>query len=119
MIMQITIALDSGSPPFEQIREQIAGLVAAGHLCPGDRLPTVRDLAADLGVAVGTVRRAYSELEGQGVVSSRPRHGTVVTAESHESRVAIRRAVRDLVRQAREAGLSDNEILDVVRGSLT
>lgn len=117
--MRVTIDLASGAPPYEQIREQIAGLVAAGHLSPGDRLPTVRDLAADLGVAVGTVRRAYTELEAGGVVSSRPRHGTVVTAHSDESRAAIRLAARELVRQAREAGLSDTEILDVVRGSLT
>ena len=61
--MSPTLRIDVGSsvPPFEQIRGQVAGLIASGALSPGDRLPTVRDLASDLGVAVGTVQRAYRE----------------------------------------------------------
>ncbi|MDF2051259.1 GntR family transcriptional regulator, partial [Arthrobacter sp. Cr_A7] len=55
----IIIDLRSATPPYEQIRSQISSLVAVGDLAPGSRLPTVRSLAADLGVAVGTVARAY------------------------------------------------------------
>jgi DNA-binding transcriptional regulator YhcF (GntR family) len=59
----LTINLDSPVPPYEQLREQIAGLIGAGELKPGARLPPVRQLAADLGIAGGTVARAYRELD--------------------------------------------------------
>ena len=70
--MSPTLRIDVGSsvPPFEQIRGQVAGLIASGALSPGDRLPTVRDLASDLGVAVGTVQRAYRELEAAALLLS-------------------------------------------------
>ncbi|RKO25494.1 GntR family transcriptional regulator [Pseudarthrobacter phenanthrenivorans] len=58
----ITVDLHSPTPPYEQIRSQISSL-ASGTLVPGSRLPTVRSLAADLGIAAGTVARAYKELE--------------------------------------------------------
>ena len=55
----ITVDLRSAIPPYEQIRSQISSLIALGALDPGTRLPTVRSLAADLGIATGTVARAY------------------------------------------------------------
>ena len=66
------------TPPFEQIRTQIAALIAAGELANGDRLPTVRQLASDLRLAPGTVGRAYAELEAAGLVESRRGAGTRV-----------------------------------------
>ncbi len=120
--MHIAVDLSSGVPPYEQIRGQVTALVAAGSLTPGDRLPTVRDLAADLGVAVGTVQRAYRELEATGTVVSRRRHGTVVAAAGDQTRAAtvatVRRSARSFARQARAAGLSEAEALDLVRGAL-
>jgi DNA-binding transcriptional regulator YhcF (GntR family) len=59
----ITIDASATEPPYDQIRRQVASLVAAGRLAPGDKLPTVRRLAADLGLAANTVARAYRELE--------------------------------------------------------
>ncbi|MFM9273712.1 GntR family transcriptional regulator, partial [Pseudarthrobacter sp. NKDBFgelt] len=76
----ITVDLRSATPPYEQIRSQISSLIALGALAPGSRLPTVRSLAADLGIAAGTVARAYKELEAAGLVDSRRRGGTVVAA---------------------------------------
>ena len=78
MALDITVDVASPVPPYEQIRRQIADYVGSGLLAPGARLPTMRALAADLGVAVGTVARAYGELEAAGVVASRRRTGTVV-----------------------------------------
>ncbi len=78
MSEQIAIDLGSAVPVFEQIRAQLAGLIGVGELTGGTRLPTVRALAADLGVAVNTVGRAYSELEAAGLISTRRRLGTVV-----------------------------------------
>jgi DNA-binding transcriptional regulator YhcF (GntR family) len=68
----------SSVAPYEQLRQQVTALVLAGGLAPGDRLPSIRQLANDLGVAGGTVARAYRELEADGVVATRGRHGTVV-----------------------------------------
>lgn len=78
MSANLRVDLSSPVPPFEQIRAGIAVLVGRGDLAPGARLPTVRALAADLGVAAGTVARAYRELEAAGVVDSRGRRGTTV-----------------------------------------
>ena len=68
MEAQIFIDLATATPPYEQV----------GQLMPGTRLPTVRSLAADLGVAAGTVARAYKELEAAGLVVTNRRQGTVV-----------------------------------------
>ena len=78
MSAQITVDLDSALPPYEQIRAQVSTLISLGELTAGFRLPTVRALATDLGVAAGTVARAYKELEAEGLISSRRRAGTVV-----------------------------------------
>jgi GntR family transcriptional regulator len=74
----ITIDPTSVVPPFEQLRLGIRRLVATGSLPIGSRLPTIRQLAADLGLAPGTVGRAFRELETEGIVESRGRHGTHV-----------------------------------------
>jgi DNA-binding transcriptional regulator YhcF (GntR family) len=83
------LEIDPGSavPPFEQMRAQVAGLIAGGALPPGMRLPPIRQLAGDLGLAPGTVARAYRELELSGLVVSRGRHGTRV-AEAADRRAA-------------------------------
>lgn len=78
MSRPIAVNLRSPVPPYEQIRSQISSIITSGSLKPGERLPTVRNLATDLGVAAGTVARAYKELEHEGLIESRRRHGTVV-----------------------------------------
>lgn len=78
----------SAVPPYEQLRAQVSGLVATGSLVPGTRLPSIRQLAGDLGVAPGTVARAYRELEAAGVVLSRGRHGTEVVGPATSSGAA-------------------------------
>ena len=99
------LRVDSSSPvpPYEQIRAQVGAMVDAGVLAPGARLPSIRQLAGDLGLAGGTVARAYRELEQEGVVATRGRHGTVV-AERSVAETRGRVAARDarLVRAASE-----------------
>ncbi|WP_166850493.1 GntR family transcriptional regulator [Isoptericola sp. BMS4] len=125
----ITVDLTSATPVYEQLRSQVAGLVALGDLAPGDRLPASRALARDLGIAVGTVQRAYRELEAAGVVVSRRRSGTVVAGAPgapatpdrpapHAAQARVVDDVRALVARAREAGMSDDLLLDVVRRAL-
>jgi len=122
----LTLLVDLGSavPPYEQVRAQVAAHVSAGRLRPGDRLPTVRALAADLGIAVGTVTRAYRELEGQGLVLSRRRTGTVVAdaprgdAAAQALDAGVLAAADELARRAQEAGWDDEAVLTAVRGAL-
>ena len=81
----ITIDDDSSVPPYEQLRAQLAFRVRAGHVVAGERLPTVRQLAGDLGLARNTVVRAYRELEAAGLVIGDGRRGTVVTSRPNNS----------------------------------
>lgn len=116
--VSIEVDLTSGVPPFEQIRLQVLAHVSAGRLGPGDRLPTIRALATDLGVAAGTVGRAFRELEAAGVVTTRRRTGTVVADGTAPPDDAVQRAAAHVVAVARSSGLTDDEVLDAVRGAL-
>ena len=115
--MRIAVDLDSSTAQYEQIRAQVVALITAGALREGDRLPTVRMLAADLGIAAGTVARAYRELEAAGQVATRRRVGTVVTARTRSPGRASRLA-QDLVRTARDEGIAAGDVLDLVRAAL-
>nr|WP_247601917.1 GntR family transcriptional regulator [Cellulomonas denverensis] len=107
----------SGTPQYEQLRQQIAGLVMSGELAEGDRLPTVRALATDLGIAAGTVARAYRDLEAGGVVTTRRRVGTVVTSATR-AHGRTRDAARELVGLAAREGVTAQELIDLVRSEL-
>lgn len=112
----ISIDLDSPVPPFEQLRSQIAGRVARGELPPGTRLEPVRRTAADLGLAVNTVARAYRELESDGVVVTRGRQGTFVRSAVVHGTTGdgARQAAADYVRLVRRAGLTRAEAVRLV-----
>jgi DNA-binding transcriptional regulator YhcF (GntR family) len=69
MIVSVDPALPV--PPYEQIRAQVETMIALGTLPPGTRLPSIRQLAGDLGVAANTVARSYRELETSGLVVTR------------------------------------------------
>ncbi|HEV2070618.1 MAG TPA: GntR family transcriptional regulator [Acidimicrobiales bacterium] len=84
--MIVEIDLDSQVPPYRQVRDRVVALVAEGELAEGFRLPPVRQLAADLGLAANTVARAYRELEQEGVVVTRGRRGTFVRASRADVR---------------------------------
>jgi DNA-binding transcriptional regulator YhcF (GntR family) len=83
----LSVAIDFSStvPPFEQLRSQIAHLAASGALAPGSKLPTVRQLAQELGLAANTVARSYRELEGDGIVVTQGRRGTFVNSVSQST----------------------------------
>lgn len=119
--LDITIAADLATAPFEQVRTQIAAAVAAGHLSAGTRLPTVRQLAADLGLATNTVARAYRELEADAVIATHGRRGTFVRSDvvdrpatTSSATVTARAAATDYVRTVRRLGLSSQEALRLV-----
>ena len=92
------VRLDPGSPvpPFQQVRDQIAAAIEDGRLLPAVRLPTVRELAGDLGLAVNTVARSYRELELAGLLETRGRHGTYVARRSSPTAKLAAREARQL-----------------------
>ncbi|GAA4113156.1 GntR family transcriptional regulator [Knoellia locipacati] len=114
----ITVDVSAAEPPYEQVRAQLAGLIARGNLAEGDRLPTVRALAGDLGLAVNTVARAYKELEAEGLVTTRRRAGTVVAGGGHATDVALHRSAAAYALSAAKAGLSESAAIDLVRAAL-
>lgn len=103
------IAIDPGSPtpPFEQLKLQVLGQVRDGRLIAGTKLPTVRALAADLGLAANTVAKAYRELEGLGVIETRGRLGSFVSSVGDATTVTAQRAATEYVATVRGLGLSD------------
>lgn len=118
MILEVDLA--SAVPPYEQIRAQITALARAGALAVGARLPPIRQLAADLGVASGTVARAYRELESDGIVATRGRHGTtVIAANTDVAASGLLPSVGRFVTDARRQGVSLDVLLDAVRAAWT
>lgn len=103
-------------PPYDQVKTQIAAQVASGALAPGNKLPTVRRLAADLGIAPNTVARAYRELEQTGVIDTRGRAGTFVSGDQVQH--AAREAAATYAAQVRALGLGRAEALALVERSL-
>jgi DNA-binding transcriptional regulator YhcF (GntR family) len=101
----ITVDPNAPEPPYEQVREQVRTQVEKGALAPGTKLPTVRGLAADLGLATNTVARAYRELESLGVIETRGRAGSVVTGGGVDR--AAREAAHAYAEQLRALGLDE------------
>ncbi|HLI43783.1 MAG TPA: GntR family transcriptional regulator [Acidimicrobiales bacterium] len=119
MILRVDTA--DPMPAYEQIRLQITAMVAAGTLRAGARLPTIRQLASDLGLAKGTVSRAYEMLEREQVVETRGRMGTVVSPRSLD-RTAAKELVGDAAERmavaARQVGMSREEALAALDAAL-
>lgn len=122
MSLVLTLVPDDPTPPYEQLRRQLADLITAGQVRPGDRLPPLRQLAGDLGVAVGTVARTYRELEQEGMLISRRGGGTRVAgtgrAPAVDRRQLIAGMAADLVARARALGFTDEEITLALRRQL-
>ncbi|MCW2852389.1 MAG: transcriptional regulator, GntR family [Nocardioides sp.] len=113
----VDLAIDPSlpEPPFEQLRSQVAAQAASGELPAGTRLPTVRALASDVGLAVNTVARAYRELETDGVVVTEGRRGTYVAAPA--APVDVEAAAAALAAAARRSGLTLAQAQRLVEGA--
>ena len=108
----------SATPPFEQLRMQVLARVADGTLPAGTRLPTVRALAEELGLAVNTVARSYRELEAAGAIETRGRNGTVVSLSTDAAAHAAQEAAAAYASRVRALGVSPESALDYVRAAL-
>ena len=82
-----TVDPHSTTPVYEQLVECVLRDVSAGELVVGDRIPPVRTLAAELGLAAGTVAKAYREMETRGIIETHGRKGTFI-AQSRDDREA-------------------------------
>lgn len=119
MTLAVRVDVSSTVPQYEQLRAQLAALITAGSLADGQRLPTVRALAHDLGIAPGTISRTYRELESAGLVLTRRKVGTIVTARAENlNRAPVFEAAERLVRTARSHGLDDADVHDIVAAVL-
>ena len=116
--MDITVEPSLAIPPYEQIRARIAELAGNAALPAGTRLPTVRRLADDLGVAVNTVARAYRELEAAGLVETRGRNGTFVTARASGVPAEAERLAAQYVEATRRLGVSPDTAIGLVQAAL-
>ena len=118
--MRIRLDHRTPVPPFEQIRGQLALHVAAGRLVPGERLPPIRSLAADLDVSTNTVARAYRELINGGIAEASGRRGTRITAAPPVAHDVAQRseqivqAAERFALAAHELSISTDEALEVL-----
>lgn len=109
------------TPPYEQLRSQLIKQISDGELVPGAKLPAVRRLASDLGLAPNTVARTYRELEAAGYVRTQGRNGTIVSTpdlgspEIHERALGL---ATDYVTGMQALGLGQESMITYLQRSL-
>ncbi|MCX5396129.1 GntR family transcriptional regulator [Streptomyces sp. NBC_00102] len=118
MTLTIVIDPDTGTAPYEQLRAQISEQARAGALPVGYRLPTVRGLAEELGLAANTVAKAYRALEADGVIETRGRNGTFVAAAGDAADRRAATAAQGYADEARRLGLSRTAALALAEDAL-
>ncbi len=116
--MDIIISNASGTPIYEQIAEQIKGMILDGVLTEGEALPSMRLLAQQLRISVITTKRAYEELERQGFIESYTGKGSFVKAQNtellrEENLRQMEAMLEDLCRKAKQSGLSLEELQEL------
>ncbi len=122
--IDIEIDLESGVPIYMQLVDRIKQMVASGRLVPGEQLPTIRQLAADLRINFNTVGRAYLILDQEGVISTQQGRGTYIARRLGEEQIRRMRLdkldsmVGNLVREAVALGYGREEIEQVVKEQL-
>jgi DNA-binding transcriptional regulator YhcF (GntR family) len=111
------------APVYAQLRDGIAARIASGRLAPGERIPPVRELAAELRLAPNTVAKAYRELEASGHLVGRGRQGTFVAEDPPERtddpEAALDDAARAFARRVRKLRVPSDRALDAARKALS
>ena len=110
--------VDAGlpEPPYAQLRDEVRRRVVVGELAPGTRLPPVRKLAEDLGLAPNTVAKAYRELEHLGVIETRGRAGSFVSGDGVGR--AAREAAQEYADRVTAMGVDAAEAVALVKRAL-
>lgn len=104
--------LTSKIPIYEQIQQQILKFIEVGVLAPGDKLPSVRQLAQDNGINPNTVAKAYSELEKNGYVYNVPKKGVYVSEIKADS--SKQKTIIAILQPLKDKGLTKKEIMDAI-----
>jgi GntR family transcriptional regulator len=117
--MQFQVNPGDELPIYRQIMHQITDAIVAGRIEPGDKLASHRDLAAQLVVAPLTVKKAYDELEREGLLHTQRGRGTFVSdtppaVDSAETRKRLRESAQRLLTQARRGGVSYGDVVDLI-----
>ena len=110
--MELIIRNNSGQPIYDQISGQIKAQILSGALSPGDALPSIRGLAKDLKISVITTKRAYDELEAQGLINTVAGKGCFV---AEPDLALFREQSLHLLELARTCGLSESELAELLR----
>ena len=104
-------------PLYEQISEKFRTLIVSGALLPGEKMPSVRQLAMDLSINPNTIQRAYMELEQQGLIYPVKGRGNCVTDNPHIqqlSRLDYLKELSDFLKKGKDLGISSEEIRRLV-----
>jgi DNA-binding transcriptional regulator YhcF (GntR family) len=104
--MKLRIDAANPAPASEQVRTQLLTGVREGHLPPGAKLPTVRQLADQLGIAVNTVARAYRLLEDDGIVETFGRRGSFIANQGDAIQQQLQTAATQFARKAASLGVA-------------
>src|SRR5690606_5579606 len=114
MRMILQIETESEIPIYQQITNQIIEGIACGSIQPGDSLPSVRALAADLGVNMHTVNKSYHQLEKKGIIRIQPKSGAMISTPSETDASALQQEFRPLIAEALVRGLTEEKTNDLV-----
>jgi DNA-binding transcriptional regulator YhcF (GntR family) len=116
----LDVALDATSavPTFLQLRAQLIDQVRSGELKPGTRIPTVRALAEELGIAPNTVAKAYKQLEEDGILETRGRNGSFISPQGGAAERKAQEAAAEYAARVRHLGIAPAEALRFVTDAL-
>ena len=115
----VTINYKDSRPFYEQVKAELRRLVVSGVLPPGEKLPSVRELAGQLAINPNTIQRAYRELESEGYIVSVPGKGSFAAAREPENdprRTELLSRLRETARELRWLGMSAEEICAEIGG---
>lgn len=114
--------LNSDRPIYTQILEKIKTLIVCGVYNPGDKLPSVRDLAAQAGVNPNTMQRAFAELERSELIITQRNSGRIVTSDENLinaiKKEMAQMQVNDFIENMKQIGFTNNEIISIINETL-
>ncbi|MDO4442351.1 MAG: GntR family transcriptional regulator [Slackia sp.] len=120
--LRISIDDESGIPIWLQLRNRLIYLIVSGAIAPNEKLPTVREMAVELGINYNTVSKVYQDIERDGYIVSKRGKGTFVSDASTQEKEALEGGIEylvdDFIRQCREFGVPRQEIAGLVEKRL-